>query len=87
MSSDEADALVTSNDPLHVRLFHETRTDAEIASINSQRTLFQSCVPGFIGLGGLLELEEESVSALGASCCSTFMFDVESPTLIFSAWV
>ena len=67
MSSDEADALVISTDPLHVRLFRETRNDSEIVLIHSPRTSSQSSVQAFIGLGGSLELEVASLSALGGS--------------------
>ena len=52
MSSDEANALVVSTSPLHVRLFRETHANTEIVSMHSPRVSFQSCVLGFIGLGG-----------------------------------
>ena len=51
-SSDEADGLVASTDPLHVRLLHGTRTDL----MHSPRVSFQSCVPAQaflrVSLGG-----------------------------------
>ena len=67
MSGDDVDALVVWTDPLHVRLFHETRTDSEIPSMYSPRIPFQSCVLGFIDSVVLLELEVASLSALGGS--------------------
>jgi len=83
MPSDEADALVISTDPLHVRLFRETCTNSNITSVNSPRISFQSCVQGFIGLGGLLAPGVGSVSALGGFS-STLTSGVVSSLLIFS---
>lgn len=67
MSSDEADALVTSTDPLHVCLCYETCTHSEFSSVDSPRISSQSSVLGFIDLGGSPELEVGSVSAWGRS--------------------
>lgn len=48
--------------------------------MNSPRILSQSCVQGFIDLGGLLGREVESASALSQSCSSSFPFVSDSYT-------